>query len=276
MKFTKMHGLGNDYIYLDGTKEVPRDLPALSRRISDRHFGVGSDGLIVIRPSDRADFYMAMYNADGSEGEMCGNGIRCVGKYVYDKGLTRKTSLTIDTLAGIKHLELQVDGDTVVSATVDMGAPILNPEDIPVIGSGERFVARRMTVAGREWHVTCVSMGNPHAVVFVPDVERLSLKDLGPAFENHTSFPNRINTEFVQVEGGGLRMRVWERGSGETMACGTGACASVVAAVLGGLVSPLCTVKLRGGTLSIRGDQRDGHVYMTGPAVTVFEGEWPD
>lgn len=277
MKFTKMHGLGNDYIYLDCTKRVPPDLPALARRMSDRHFGIGSDGLICIRTSEKADYYMAMYNADGSEGEMCGNGIRCVGKFVYDKGLTDRTSLTVDTLAGVKRLELQTEEGRVVSATVDMGEPILRPERIPVTGSGENFLSRHMMVGGREWAVTCVSMGNPHAVVFVPDVDRLSLKDFGPAFEHHASFPKRINTEFVQVEDKStLRMRVWERGSGETMACGTGACAALVAAVLNHKAGPIAAVKLRGGALTVRWDQEDGHVYMTGPAVTVFEGEWPD
>lgn len=275
MKFTKMQGLGNDYVYLDCTKEQPDDLSALARRLSDRHFGVGADGLICICPSQKADFRMAMYNADGSEGEMCGNGIRCVGKFVFDKGLTTKTTVEIETLAGVKTLELQVDDGEVVSATVDMGAPILEPALIPVNGGGDRFVSRQLIVAGRPWSVTCVSMGNPHAVVYVSDVERLDLPALGPAFERHEAFPNRINTEFIQVlDPNTLCMRVWERGSGETLACGTGACAAVAASVLNGRTGRLVTVKLLGGNLSIRWDEADGHIYMTGPAVTVFEGEW--
>ena len=237
----------------------------------------GSDGLICICPSKTADFRMAMFNADGSEGEMCGNGIRCVGKFVYDKGLTGKTNLTIETLAGPKALELRTEGGSVSAVTVDMGAPILEPERIPVEASGSDFIARRMMAGGREWEVTCVSMGNPHAVVFVPEVDSLPLAQLGPAFERHPSFPHRINTEFVQVENQStLRMRVWERGSGETLACGTGACASLVAAVLNAYTAPVATVKLLGGNLTIRWDREaDGHVYMTGPAVTVFEGDWP-
>ena len=271
MKFTKMHGLGNDY------ESGPGDLPGLARRMSDRHFGVGADGLICVRTSERADFRMEMYNADGSEGEMCGNGIRCVGKFLYDKGLTDQTELTIETLAGEKTLELHVEGGTVVSVSVDMGEPILTPERIPVLGAGESFLSRRIMVNGREWAVTCVSMGNPHAVVFVPDVDRLNLEEWGPAFEHHAIFPNRTNTEFVEVENQStLRMRVWERGSGETMACGTGACAALVAAVLSYRARRIATVKLRGGSLTVRWEESDGHVYMTGPAVTVFEGEWPD
>ena len=277
MKFTKMHGLGNDYVYLDCTESGPGDLPGLARRMSDRHFGVGADGLICIRTSERADFRMEMYNADGSEGEMCGNGIRCMGKFLYDKGLTDQTELTIETLAGEKTLELHVEGGTVVSVSVDMGEPILTPERIPVLGAGESFLSRRIMVYGREWAVTCVSMGNPHAVVFVPDVDRLNLEEWGPAFEHHAIFPNRTNTEFVEVENQStLRMRVWERGSGETMACGTGACAALVAAVLSYRARRIATVKLRGGSLTVRWEESDGHVYMTGPAVTVFEGEWPD
>ena len=277
MKFTKMQGLGNDYVYLDCTGEMPGDLPGLTRKISDRHFGVGSDGLICVCPSRRADFRMVMYNADGSEGEMCGNGIRCVGKFVYEKGLSGTRHLAIETLAGIKMLELHTSGGTVVSVTVDMGEPILAPERIPVIASGDNFIAQHMEAGGRTWEVTCLSMGNPHAVIFVPAVSSLPLRELGPLFERHPSFPHRINTEFVQVEDKStLRMRVWERGSGETLACGTGACASLVAAGLNGLSEPKATVRLLGGDLIIRWDREtDGHVYMTGPAVTVFEGDWP-
>lgn len=275
MKFTKMHGIGNDYVYVDCTKEMPEGLPELARKLSDRHFGVGSDGLICICPSQKADFQMAMYNTDGTQGEMCGNGIRCVGKFVYDKGLTQKTALTIETLAGIKTLELQVDGGKVVSATVDMGAPILEPERIPVASGGASFLGRHIMVGGRAWSATCVSMGNPHAVVYVDDVARLDLPVIGPAFEHHEIFPHRINTEFIQViDRRTLRMRVWERGSGETLACGTGACAAVVSSVLNGVSDRSATVKLLGGDLAIRWEEADGHVYMTGPAVTVFEGEW--
>ena len=277
MRFTKMQGLGNDYIYLDCTKERPENAHELARRISDRHFGVGSDGLICVCPSRSADFRMEMYNADGTQGEMCGNGIRCMGKYVYDRGMTNKTDLTIETPGGVRTLRLQVGKGQVVSATVDMGAPVLEPGRIPVVARGSRFIGKQLHVRGRSYEVTCVSMGNPHAVVFVPDVERLNLAEIGPAFERHAIFPHRVNTEFVQVEGrSSLRMRVWERGSGETLACGTGACASVVAGSLTGRSERTATVRLRGGELDVRWDQEDGNVYMTGPAVTVFEGEWPE
>ena len=263
MKFTKMQGLGNDYIYLDATREVPQHLPELARQISDRHFGVGSDGLICICASERADFRMRMFNADGSEGEMCGNGIRCVGKFVYDKALTDKTTLTVETLAGIKTLELHVSDGAVDSVTVDMGKPV--PQE-----------GRTLQIMGRPYEVRPVSMGNPHAVTFLSGVEHLDMAALGPCFERHPSFPDRTNTEFVEVlDRGRLNMRVWERGSGETLACGTGACASAVAAVLAGKTDRTVTVRLLGGELSIRWDESDGHVYMTGPAVTVFEGEWP-
>ncbi|MEA4955569.1 MAG: diaminopimelate epimerase [Pseudoflavonifractor sp.] len=263
MKFTKMQGLGNDYVYLDATRGVPEHLPELARRISDRHFGVGSDGLICICASERADFRMRMFNADGSEGEMCGNGIRCVGKFVYDKGLTDKTEFAVETLAGLKTLELHVLDGRVDSVTVDMGKPV--PQE-----------GRTLQIMGRPYEVRPVSMGNPHAVTFLNAVEQLDLPVLGPCFECHPSFPNRTNTEFVEVlDRGRLNMRVWERGSGETLACGTGACASAVAAVLAGKTDRTVTVRLLGGELSVRWDESDGHVYMTGPAVTVFEGEWP-
>ena len=274
MKFTKMHGLGNDYVYLDCTESGPGDLPGLARRMSDRHFGVGADGLICVRTSERADFRMEMYNADGSEGEMCGNGIRCVGKFLYDKGLTDQTELTIETLAGEKTLELHVEGGTVVSVSVDMGEPILTPERIPVLGAGESFLSRRIMVNGREWAVTCVSMGNPHAVVFVPDVDRLNLEEWGPAFEHHAIFPNRTNTEFVEVENQStLRMRVWERGSGPTLACGTGACAVLAAAVKSGQSDRRATVALPGGELKVEWERESGRILLTGPACTVFQGE---
>lgn len=263
MKFTKMQGLGNDYIYLDATRTVPKRLPELAQRMSDRHFGVGSDGLICICSSERADFLMKMFNADGSEGEMCGNGIRCVGKFVYDKGLTDKPTLTVETLAGIKTLELHISDGSVDSVTVDMGKPV--PQEV-----------RTLQIMGRPYEVRPVSMGNPHAVTFLSGVDQLDLTVLGPCFEHHPIFPNRTNTEFVEVlDQDRLSMRVWERGSGETLACGTGACASVVAAILAGKTGRAVTVRLLGGELSISWDENDGHVYMTGPAVTVFEGEWP-
>lgn len=262
MRFTKMQGLGNDYVYLDCTKEAPEDLPALAVKVSDRHFGIGSDGLICIRASQTGDFRMQMFNADGSEGEMCGNGIRCVGKFVYDKGLTQKTELTIETLAGLKRLWLQVEDGKVARVTVDMGVPV--PEE-----------AITLSVDGGDYDLQKVSMGNPHAVTFVESVEELDLSRKGPLFEHHSAFPNRVNTEFVQViDSTHLKMRVWERGSGETLACGTGSCATLVAAVLTGKAEREATIHLLGGDLLVRWDEDDGHVYMTGPAVTVFEGEW--
>lgn len=277
MRFTKMQGLGNDYVYLDCTQQVPKNVHDLARKLSDRHFGVGSDGLICIGRSDKADFRMDMYNVDGSQGEMCGNGIRCVGKFVYDKGMTDQTTVTIETLAGIRTLMLKADGGVVTSVAADMGVPILEPGLIPVTAQGRDFISKKIQVKGKSYEVTCVSMGNPHAVVFVPDVAGLNMEEIGPAFEYHTIFPRRINTEFLQIEGpDSLLMRVWERGSGETLACGTGACACLVAAVLSNRADREVTVRLRGGELAVRWDQEDGHVYMTGPAVTVFEGQWPE
>ena len=275
MKFTKMQGLGNDYVYVNGFREQVENPEELARQMSDRHFGVGSDGLILIKPSKVADFEMAMYNADGSRGEMCGNGIRCVGKYVYDNGLTDKTSISVETLAGIKHLELTLEAGKVSQVRVDMGAPILKPEQIPVTLPGEQAVNVPYTVQGKTYHMTAVSMGNPHAVIFVDGVEKLDLEAIGPEFEHHPLFPNRVNTEFVQVlDSRTVRMRVWERGSGETMACGTGACAVAVACVLNGRTQEAVTVKLLGGDLFIEWDRKKNRVYMTGPAETVFEGEW--
>ena len=280
MEFWKMNGAGNDFIILDNRAlgASPARLGRIAQALCRRRFSIGADGLMAVEEGTQGgDFKMRFFNSDGSLGEMCGNGIRCVGKFLYDKGLTDQTELTIETLAGEKTLELHVEGGTVVSVSVDMGEPILTPERIPVLGAGESFLSRRIMVNGREWAVTCVSMGNPHAVVFVPDVDRLNLEEWGPAFEHHAIFPNRTNTEFVEVENQStLRMRVWERGSGETMACGTGACAALVAAVLSYRARRIATVKLRGGSLTVRWEESDGHVYMTGPAVTVFEGEWPD
>ena len=273
MKFTKMHGCGNDYVYVDCTKDMLKNPSAAAQAVSDRHFGVGGDGLILICPSDKADFRMAMYNADGSEGAMCGNGIRCVAKYVYDKGLTDKTRITVETKAGIKTLDLTVEEGKVSLVKVDMGLPNCNSEAIPVLGLGDFVVGRSVNVAGRDWTMTCVSMGNPHAVVWVDSMNDLPLEELGPQFEHHPMFPDRVNTEFVQIlNDHEINMRVWERGSGETLACGTGACASVAATYLNRRTGSDVLVHLRGGDLMIEiGD--DGHIYMTGPATTVFEGE---
>lgn len=278
MKFTKMQGLGNDYVYVNCLKEKVADPPELARKISDRHFGVGSDGLIMIKPSDQADFEMEMYNADGSRAEMCGNGIRCVGKYVYDYGLTDKTHISVETLAGIKYLDLTVKNGKVSLVKVDMGSPVFEPEKIPVKAEGSRVVDEPLLVDGKEYRMTCVSMGNPHAVIFVDqDVRNLPLEQIGPSFENHERFPKRINTEFVRVlDRHTAEMRVWERGSGETLACGTGTCATAVACALNGLTEDEITVHLLGGDLYIEWDKDKDTVYMTGPAETVFEGEWPE
>ena len=278
MKFTKMQGLGNDYVYANCFKEKIENPSELAVRISDRHFGVGSDGLIMINPSDKADFEMEMYNADGSRGEMCGNGIRCVAKYVYDYGLTDKTSISVETLAGIKYLDLTVEDGKVSLVKVDMGRPELEPSRIPVVAEGDRAVDEPITVDGKEYRMTCVSMGNPHAVVYVDcDVKELPLEEIGPGFEHHERFPKRVNTEFVRVlDRKTVEMRVWERGSGETLACGTGACAVAVSSALNGLTEDEVTVKLLGGDLRIQWDRERDTVYMTGPAAVVFDGEWPE
>ena len=278
MKFTKMQGLGNDYVYVNCLKEKIADPPELARRISDRHFGVGSDGLIMINPSDKADFEMEMYNADGSRAEMCGNGIRCVGKYVYDYGLTDKTQISVETLAGIKHLDLTVENGKATLVKVDMGQPVFEPDRIPVKAEGSMVVNEPLEVDGKEYRMTCISMGNPHAVIFVDqDVRELPLEEIGPSFENHERFPKRINTEFVRViDRHTAQMRVWERGSGETLACGTGTCAAAAACVLNGLTEDEVTVHLLGGDLYIKWDREKNTIYMTGPAEIVFEGEWPE
>ena len=274
MKFTKMHGIGNDYVYVDCTREEIPDPAGVSRFVSDRHKGIGSDGLILIKKSSVADFKMEMYNADGSQGKMCGNGIRCVAKYVYDNGLTDKREITVETLSGIKTLALTVEEGSVTRVRVNMGEPILKPADIPVKVEGDRLVNAPIEVVGHTYFITCVSMGNPHAVLFMEDVEHLNIEEKGPLFECHDRFPDRVNTEFVQIlDRRHLRMRVWERGSGETMACGTGACAVLVAAVLNGYAERRATVHLLGGDLEIFWDQADNCVYMTGPAATVFTGE---
>lgn len=276
MKFTKMQGIGNDYIYVNCFEEQVLNPEQLSVRLSDRRFGIGGDGLILIMPSQIADFKMRIFNADGSEAMMCGNGTRCIGKYVYEHGLTNKTHITLETNSGIKYLELHCTGDQVTSVTVDMGKAILIPREIPVESdSQEPFVAKPVQVGDRLERLTCVSVGNPHAIVFCDRVEDLDLEKLGPLFEHHSIFPDRVNTEFVRViDDHTLQMRVWERGSGETLACGTGACATTVAAVLNGYCpqgEPIL-VKLRGGDLTIT-YQADGTVMMTGPAEEVFQGE---
>ncbi|MCD8105703.1 MAG: diaminopimelate epimerase [Lachnospiraceae bacterium] len=330
MKFTKMHGLGNDYVYVNCFKEQIPDPSATAIRVSDRHFGIGSDGLILIKPSEVADFQMEMYNADGSLGAMCGNGIRCVAKYVYDYGLTDKTQISVETASGIKYLALTVErpgeqnsqaGETKETAfngcvseksvqsargqvsrvRVDMGKPILDPALIPVnteilyenpvnkmiawclFGEGESadnpgshdpIIGEPFFNAGMNVNITCVSMGNPHCVVPVKDVDGLPIEKIGPQFENHPLFPDRVNTEFIKVlDRKTVQMRVWERGSGETLACGTGACAAAVACILNGRTGKTVTVKLRGGDLQVTWDRKKDTVYMTGPAVTVFDGE---
>lgn len=275
--FTKMQGIGNDYLYIDCTKgEVLADeeVGPFAIRYSDRHFGVGSDGVILIKPSDRADFFMDMYNADGSRGKMCGNGIRCVARYVYDKGLTRKTDMTIDTLSGVKQISVTIEGGKAVRATVNMGRPLFETEKIPVLWNEKTMVNEAIAVGGRLYNITAVSMGNPHAVVYVKDIETLPIEQMGPLFEKHKLFPESVNTEFVQIlDRSHLRMRVWERGSGETMACGTGACATVVASVLNGFADRKSTVILNGGELSIEWREATDEVIMEGPAEIVFEGQ---
>ena len=274
MKFTKMQGLGNDYVYVNCFKETIENPPEMAKKVSNRNFGIGSDGLIMINPSDVADFEMEMYNADGSRSEMCGNGIRCVGKYVYDYGLTEKEHISVETLAGIKYLDLTVEDGKVKLVKVDMGNPELVPANIPIVADGDRVIDEPINVNGTEYRMTGVSMGNPHAVVYVEDVKGLDIEKIGPAFENHERFPNRVNTEFVKVlDQNTVEMRVWERGSGETMACGTGACAVAVACILNGLTEDKVTVKLLGGDLQIEWDKEADKVYMTGPDEVSFDGE---
>lgn len=274
MKFTKMEGLGNDYVYVNCFKETVENPSDLSVKVSDRHFGIGSDGLILIKPSKVADFCMEMYNADGSQSEMCGNGIRCVGKYVYDYGLTEKTSISVETLAGIKYLELQVLDGKVDLVTVNMGAPELVPAKIPVRSEKDILVKEPIEVDDVRYEMTCVSMGNPHCIVFVKDTASFPLEEIGPKFEQHEVFPNRVNAEFIEVlDRKTVNMRVWERGSGETLACGTGACASTVACILNELTEDEITLHLLGGDLKVRWDREANLVYMTGPAKVVFDGE---
>lgn len=283
MKFTKMHGCGNDYVYVDCTKEVIPNISETAIRVSDRHFGIGSDGMILIKASDVADFEMDMYNADGSRGKMCGNGIRCVAKYVYDHGLTDKTTITVNTLSGIKTLKLTVEDGKVSKVRVDMGEPELIPAQVPVKASvlgladdrREAIVAEPLEIKGRSYDITCVSMGNPHCITFIgEDVRNFPLEAVGPVFEKHELFPERVNTEFINViDKDHLRMRVWERGSGETLACGTGACAVAVASYLNGFTGRSVDIELLGGHLEVVYDEKTNHVFMTGSATEVFSGE---
>ena len=277
MKFTKMQGCGNDYVYVNGMEEklAPEKKAEVVRFLSDRHFGIGSDGVIFINPAREADFEMEMYNADGTRSEMCGNGIRCVAKFVYDKGLTQDKNISIVSAGKVKYLDLTVDENNKVSLVkVNMGSPILVPEQIPAVFEGEQVVDAPIMVQGEEFRVTCVSMGNPHAVVFVDQTGEMDLEEIGPYFENHEAFPNRTNTEFVEVvDRNHVKMRVWERGTGETLACGTGCCATVVAAVLNGLTDTDVEVEVLGGKIQIFWDREANLGYMTGPATTVFEGE---
>ncbi len=275
MKFTKMHGIGNDYIYFNCFEEKIDNPNELAIRLSDRHFGIGGDGIVLIMPSETCDFRMRMFNADGSEGKMCGNATRCIGKYVYEKGLTDKTRFTLETLSGVKVLDLDVKDGSVQSVTVDMGKAVFTAKDIPVIAETDEVVEAPLTVDGKESIVTCVSMGNPHCVIFTEGIAGFDLEKIGPSYENHPAFPERINTEFAEyIDENHLNMRVWERGSGETLACGTGACATVSAAVKTGRCKPdtFVKVKLIGGELEIM-YKSDGTVIMKGPAAFSFEGE---
>ena len=276
MKFTKMHGIGNDYVYVNCFKETVKDPSAVAKFVSDRHFGIGSDGLILIKPSDIADCEMDMYNLDGSQGAMCGNGIRCVAKYAYDYGIVNKTNISVATKSGVKYLDLSIRDGKVSMVKVNMGAPILQATLIPVVAQTEQVINTPIEVDGKTYYFTAVSMGNPHAVVYMDDVDGLEIEKIGPSFESHVNFPDRVNTEFVEViDEHTLKMRVWERGSGETLACGTGACAVAVASILNGHVDgdKSVTVKLLGGDLQIFWNRQENLVYMTGPATTVFDGE---
>lgn len=286
MKFTKMHGCGNDYIYVNGfTEHIDADRKSeLVRRLSDRHFGIGGDGVIFINPGKNAAFEMEMYNADGTRAQMCGNGIRCVAKYVHDYGLTDQTNITIESFGKVKYLELALGSDgKVATVKVNMGAPVLKAAEIPVLSENEQVVNEEIEVNGKIYKMTCVSMGNPHAVVFIDDViaqadiKNFDIKAIGPHFENHPRFPERTNTEFVRiVDRNNVEMRVWERGTGETLACGTGCCATTVACVLNGLTDTKVRVKVLGGEILCEWDRQDNVVYMTGPAAVVFDGEVDD
>jgi diaminopimelate epimerase len=276
MRFIKMHGIGNDYIYVDCFRDAVKEPERLAVHISDRHFGVGGDGLILIMPSDKADARMRMFNADGSEAQMCGNGIRCLAKYVYDSGLCRKAELTVETLAGVLPLQLFTSNGRVEKVKVNMGMPRLRRQEIPMLGEGDRVLGEQLTAGDREFTVTCVSMGNPHCVIYVDDVAKFPVTHYGPLLEHHQQFPQRTNVEWIEwLNRQEIRQRTWERGSGETLACGTGACAAIVASVLNGKTDHAVTVHLLGGDLEIEWAD-DQHVYMTGPAVEAFRGDWPD
>ena len=276
IKFTKMQGLGNDYVYIDAINQNIENMSSLAKFVSDRHFGIGSDGLILICKSDIADFKMRMFNSDGSEAEMCGNGIRCVGKFVYDKGLTDKKTLTIETLAGIKTLKLNTKEGKVETVKVDMGEPILDPEKIPVISDEKPVKNLLLKAEDKEFKFTCVSMGNPHAITEVEETEKFDVEKYGKVLEVNKAFPNKTNVEFIKIlDKEHIKMRVWERGAGETLACGTGACATAVACYLNGKTNRKVEVELLGGKLYIEWNEKDNHIYMTGPAVTVFEGVVP-
>lgn len=275
MRFTKMHGCGNDYIYINCFEEEVKEPERLAVAMSERHFGVGADGLVLILPSETADFKMRMFNLDGSEGEMCGNAVRCIGKYVYERGMTRKTNVALETAGGVKILELHTRDGIVETVTVDMGEPVLEAEEIPVRSGKHPVIGERLRVLDREFDFTCVSMGNPHGVVFVEDVAGFPVEKYGRAAENHPVFPKKANIEFVEkVDASHIKMRVWERGSGETWACGTGASAAAVACILNGACGREVDVVLRGGMLHIEWREADGHVYMTGPAAFSFDGVW--
>ncbi|MBQ2405114.1 MAG: diaminopimelate epimerase [Lachnospiraceae bacterium] len=280
MKFTKMHGCGNDYLYINGFEEKlsSEEKPDWVRKVSDRHFGVGGDGAIFINPGKEAEFEMEMYNADGTRAQMCGNGIRCVAKFVYDKGLTNKTSITVESFGKVKYLDLTLGEDgKVASVKVNMGAPILNAKEVPVVSDNDKVINEPIVVNGDTYNMTCVSMGNPHAVVFLEgydDLKDFEIEKIGPFFESHERFPERVNTEFVRViDRQTVQMRVWERGTGETLACGTGCCAIAVACVLNGLTDNKITIQVLGGEIVCEWDQEKNLVFMTGPATTVFEGE---
>lgn len=275
MRFTKMQGLGNDYIYIDASKETVQNPAALAKAVSDVRFGAGSDGLVLILPDPEADFRMRMFNADGSEAEMCGNAARCIGKYVFERGLTDKTEIRLMTGSGIRHLQLQVKGKKVLSVRVDMGMPAFRPEEIPVNLPGNIIKNHPVQIEDKSFEITCVSMGNPHAVIFVEDADSFDVSYYGPLLENHPLFPKKANIEFVTVrDENHLRMRVWERGSGETWACGTGACASLVAGVSTGRCDRSAVLTLNGGDLLVEWDEKTGHVFQQGPAEFVYDGEW--
>ena len=275
MRFTKMHGIGNDYLFINCFDEYVSDPARLALQMCREHTGVGADGIVLIEPGESSPFAMRIFNRDGSEAEMCGNAVRCIGKYVYERGLTKETEFTLGTKSGLREVKLHVMDDKVVDVTVDMGTPVLEPSKIPVLLPGEMVLRHRLQLMGQMWFVTCVSMGNPHCVTFVRDPEVLDLPAIGPMFEHHPLFPRRANVEFVRVISRNiLQMRVWERGSGETLACGTGACAALVAAVLCGHSDRTVQMKLAGGNLTINWNADDNHVYQTGPAAFVFDGEW--